>query len=739
MLFDGKHCVELSNESYKQIIAGITDDESMEQILNNLYKAPAGVITSYKETEYAPDLGVKKSSAHMELFPETTFTKPVEAEIHGIQLAETSNVARHIGTFGYHNSYYFFNANDEENRLYYTTFNESKEHYEPESVSPKDVNPKEAVLWGYNMLKKDPYHFENKAFEGDIQFLGILPYDPDDDTSLMMSPKVNDDVLFKCFYEGRESDTYTIKWEWKEPTSSSWNELKKEEVSLDGFPELKANFSASVRSIMVRVTALDSNDMPVQVMTVGFDFTKDQHGTTANIKEKNYDLGKASGLVYWDRAKSLLVYGLSEDPTILFKSDTNDPSYFPYPHNTVFFDEPIVQVVPFLDDIIVFTTTKLHIVSLLQEETGMLSQTIQTGLNIKPWDVHLIRVVRNMVFFKSGNYYYMIVPRKGTPDDLTIAPISKNMGFFFDSFEDNVKEILGKLYDVKNDLNLIHYYNYLDFEDVHNVYVFQVGDKYLNVALLYNTVDRTWRIHTYESENIYLPFKEDATQKGVLMCGTPVNDALHMGVQFFTYSNVSVRDRYIPYKWSVDSFTVLAPSETPEDEGYWELNYSAFPSEEGLGPHQFLNYQYLDTGYREQNSDFKKRYREIQFRLNNIFQQQLRFYTEFILDGDVRKNMSKYKTTHNIDPKDPNYGLLTVERELIDPSITPGGTVLADNEDDIGCWTLDKSAFPEFALWKTRVKVSGKGYNPRLIVLSKNQFNYEIMNVSWVFRPLYAR
>ena len=40
-----------------------------------------------------------------------------------------------------------------------------------------------------------------------------------------------------------------------------------------------------------------------------------------------------------------------------------------------------------------------------------------------------------MVFFKSGNYYYMVVPSlRSMTGELVLAPISKNIEFFLKQF-----------------------------------------------------------------------------------------------------------------------------------------------------------------------------------------------------------------------------------------------------------------------------------------------------------------
>jgi hypothetical protein len=101
--------------------------------------------------------------------------------------------------------------------------------------------------------------------------------------------------------------------------------------------------------------------------------------------------------------------------------------------------------------------------------------------------------------------------------------------------------------------------------------------------------------------------------------------------------------------------------------------------------------------------------------------------------------MSKYNMVQVTDPLDPNFGLITLERVLVDPSIIPGSTILAETTDDVNCWALDISRFPDTQFWKVRIPISGKGYAPRMLFISYNEKAYELLNNSWVARQLNAR
>ena len=625
------------------------------------------------------------------------FAIPEEASIHNIALDETSTISRHIGTFGFNDNYYCFFGNK---------LAQIKQSGDRELLTPKSLTPKEAVMWGYNMLLENPYNFVCNNTSAGVNLLGLMPYDANN--NLILSPIVNQTLTLKCFYAAA-SAKYKVIWEWKEVTASAWNKIEEQVINTSTNEPFKVTTSFSTSQIMVRITVFEekaniTSDNPLQVLSVGFNFNKEDYGSTANVKPELYDLSTCSGMTYWKNR--LILYGVEEDKTLLFVSDINDPTYFPYPTNTDIFDEPIIHAIPYMDDLLVFTTKKLWMLTLSEDGLSWSKKLIQSNLYIKPWDLHLIKIVKNMVFFRSGNYYYMVVPKSSsTTGELTIAPISKQIEYLLNNFEESLKDSVDKLYNYKDPLKLVHYYNFLDYEDIHNVYVFETTKGvYLNYVLLYNSLTRYWRSYMYESDTFMLPYKQDSTQRGELMS---IHDK---GIALYKYAQGFPKD----LRYASDGATLV------------ESKY-------------FPNYQLLDTGYRELYTDYKKRFREVQLKINNNSQQQLKFYSEFFIDGSLRKDTSRYKVVHHTDANDPKYGYLTLERELIEPSIIPGTTVLGETSKDTDCWLLDNSLFPEVLFWKIRMPVSGKGYSQTYTLISMNQHDYELLSISWIYRLLYSR
>lgn len=668
--------------------------------------------------------------------PMTVFcTIPDKAEIHDIPINNV-NLARHPGTYAWNESYYFFDAVN--SKVVHTIWDTETEKFIFQSDSPKTITPKEAVSYGYNMLLAQPYHFANtQGADGSvIQFLGMMPYDAND--NLCLTPLVNQSLNFEVFYQVPLNSRYYITIEWKVSTDSVWSEITHFDTTFTTVGTIHFAFSPPDESIIIRVSAYGytgetRNTYTDSVLAVGFTFDRTAYGSTANVTPKTYTLTAATGMTSWkDR---LLIWGIPENQNILFASEVNDPTYFPYPNNADTFDEPIKYVVPFLDNALVFTSTKLWLLTLSADGLSWSKKCIQHNLRIADWDIHLIQVVKNMVFFRSGNYYYMIVPKSGsTTGELTLAAVSKPMYYFFDKFRENSIDLIKTMYDREIITCVLkQYYNYLDFEDVHNVYVFQIDDgEYINLDLLYNTINRCWRVYTTGSPGILIPYKQDMTRKGVLcLANTQNSKTVFQLLQYTTNSNV-------------DYYNVDYTSTTP---------ITAFEA-----VHIWKNYQYFDSGYREHSSNFKKRYRELQFVINNRSTAALKFYTDFFIDGEQRRSHYMYKVVQNVDPASPEYGSITIERTLGEaieaaddyggatiqavlgaPIATPGSTVLGASLVDADAWNLDVDEFPNTSFWKVHFPVSGKGYTPRMVILSRNELPYELLNTSWIYRPMYSR
>ena len=816
-----KQCIE-NGVTYEQTVIGRLDPEDNDRGL--IWVITSNIFLDYAALVFTGDYTGPVSFSNYSFTEVPHICKFFSAEspkIHDIFLEtdEFRRIESPVGCFAYGNSFYFFGEEEEEEEvdgqtvvtvkkgLYRTVFDSSLNppRYKFEAVEPKAPTVSEAVAYGYNVLRNEAaYTFTNKhtIASGEVQFDGILPYEAGtSQTKLVMTPKKGQSIDLVCYYDVADGDTYDIVWESRETTSSDWTPLKKKEaITFDSSTVLLLEgFLAQDKEIMVRVVAYTHNtDEVVKAIVVGFDFTVANYGTANAFPQQTYDLTTATGVVsFTDR---IVAWGLPADPTILFISDYNEPSYFPYPNNIVVFDEPVIHCVEFMGKLVVFTVDKIYQVTQADDATSWKSEVLQTHLSIDPWDKHLIKTVRNMLYFKSGNYYYMMVPKsRSLTGELTVAPITTPITAFFDRFSVNVQEILEYTYGYTRSLELLTYYNFLDYDEVHNIYVFKFRSELtlnnplavLHFDIIYNTNDRTWKIWTFEAPNIIFPYRQEATRAGTLATTSLVNftdigDESVTGksriIQLFNWDNMLVRSCYIPHNCELNYNPSAATARIVDilmhiseeyafvsdetlifkhprlawvdgttlhiqDDGDFYVGYSKTEILQNVRKvyleqdnyYTFRNYQYIDTGYRKDELHAKKRYREVQFQINNLDKKNINFGMDYILDGSPRRVMYKYEVSQMIDEMDPEFGIVYVNSDPLDFGPYPHTDFKIDDIDLTNQWTIDQDLIPEVSLWKIRVALSGKGYAPRLRLYSRDEKRFELMNINWISKIMHMR
>lgn len=685
------------------------------------------------------------------------------AEIHGMELLQKIEPetdpditpetvpntlgVRVIGTWAYNNNYYFY---DDEGKccvysyytedVYETPSSETAQHYKNDPkldvYTPKALTAKEAVTYGYNMLLEDPYHFVNTAGGNVLEFTGLLPYV---NGELCMGPAQNQNIRFIATGTIPLNKQYKFVAEWSTMNNTSWNTIKEWTVDTGADVstlEIAFDFAPPVEEAIIRINAYPvtdntAADIADSVLAVGFSFKRAGYSNTINSDKKQYSIHKASGICYWKNR--IVAWGVPEDDTILFMSDVNDPTYFPYPNNIETFTSAIQYCTPFGDDLLVFTADALYIIALADDGASWTCKCLQRNLSIAAWDVHLVQTVKNMLFFKSGNYYYMVVPKSSSlTGELTIADVSKPMRGFFDNFKTSVLEILNNTYmpEVEyTDFGIAHYYNYLSKDSVHNVYMLVVPgihkthDTYVNLDVIYDTVNRTWRVYTYGSSARLVPHNTSSTQDTMFVSKFQFEtNNKRTGIQHLVW-NIEREDMYLQHN--------DARLATVGDK---HIKPSANQKQSIIG-----NRQLIDTGYREHASNFKKRYRELQFTINNLSLSALQFYVSFLIDGALRKSWYGYEIVQDTNPESTTYGVISVRRVLLPSISNTAGSPVTPSTTVLDGWMLDMSAFPDNGYWKCRVAVSGKGYVPRMLINSPNAKIFELLNISWVYRTLYSR
>lgn len=612
-----------------------------------------------------------------------------------------------------------------------------------EEVTPTEVQPTQAINYGYNMFKDNPYTFENGlTATGGIQLTGVVPYD--EQGNLLLTARPGTPIVFRLYYKypnTDENDKYLVQWEVQDLNNASNPEvIHKVRGSKEYTPGDDIDFaytpSYTAFSIIVRLykkSEMEAQDAaweadtslqalvtkddyltPNRVTTLAsYYLTSNSNSSTLNVEAVSYDMGTATGMCTWQQR--LVMWGVRNAKSTIFISEINDPGYMPYPNNCEILNSDVICAIPYLSHLLVFTTTALYKLTIGEDGLSYTSKRIQERLNMQPSDAASVLTVQNMVYFKSGNYYYMVVPNNASAtEDTQLAPVSRSIEQMLDNMQETITSVINEVYNLTTDvrynpiqLELLDYSTYIANTQVRNVYKVQVTyqastgktrSDIIDVCLNYDTVLRAWTMYMYQATPYRMTvYKHNVTGETVF-------------VHLFT-------NDYVTY-----SSLVQADAKHPKDD--FELMESV--------ERVFGNWQLIDTGYRDFNEELKKRFREVQFCVNILDNETLSFHTAFVVDDVDVVPMYNHTVSQCTDPNDINYGVIFVERELVEGIQTPALTEL--NE-----WTLDAAMFPDCTVHKVRYKVSGKGYGGSVKILSKNEVPFELLHINWVYRVMFAR
>lgn len=623
---------------------------------------------------------------------------------------EDASGVRHIGMLVYNSD------------IYYNT------RFKIVEVVPEEISAAEAVNYGYNMLDDDPYVFDNEeTATGSLLLLGILPYDPVTN-ELEFSSNVGKDIKFTCTYQWPTAHAnlkYKVQWETKDLTQLNSDVIVQQYVadSPEYTPgdEVSLVYKAPFKQFTVIVKFYLSTDttQPIKVMQLpAYYLSADGKGSTYGMDPVNYDLTTATHMASWKGR--LILWGVEGAETILFTSALNNPAFFPFPQYIDIFDERIIGAIPYLGSLMVFTESTLIRVDVDEEYNYLTHTVVQERLSLSKYDVNTIILVKNMIYFKSNDKYYLIVPKtdSSVTNAVQLAPISTPISYLLDHFEESIQDIIYDMYELEEsedavyepyDIQLMYYHNYLEKDEIRNVYKLKVKESssgkgfYVDFMLIYDTLTRNWRIHIVQvSKRRMLPYKQSVS-----------DNTIFINIAKFT----------VPYTiWKLQ--TIQQSKSLVEDSIALDYNWPPF----------YQNYQLLDTGYSDNSNTNKKRFRELQLSIDQTDKVPLEFYTGFYVDDLNTKAMYDYQVTRPYDEYGYPTNTIYVERILSEPSTISGPTRL-----DSSSWSLGSSRLGETSVTKVRISVSGKGYAGRLKLLSRNLNMYRILNNTWVYRLMNMR
>lgn len=400
-------------------------------------------------------------------------------------------------------------------------------------------------------------------------------------------------------------------------------------------------------------------------------------------------------------ANSILAWGIEGFENNVYASKVNNPNYFPV-LNAVNCEQPIVAVEPYLNSaIVLFTSDNVYVGELIASDNARIAYSqvipklVSANTGLAKEDVKSIQEVKQLLFFKSYDKFYVAAPTSTTAVvSYKLIDITQPIRLFLKDFTSHIEEILKVMYNIDVvDHTIVPSYidYYVDKDEVcvlHRLFCATLEDPfYVDVVLRYNVVNQVWFVDMYQSSAVMKPCKL-------------------IGTNYTSYINI-------------------------EDEELILLHEVANTFVDDTSSNQRIhNYQLLDSGARALDEFKKKRFRELDFVVNNRSKQTLLFNCTFILDDEERQGTYVYEKYIDLDPNSPTYGTITYTPTLYDNLAVPG---VSENIE------LDSNIFPDLNKVKLRLKTSGKGYYGQYRLLSKNEADYELLNHMWVYRAMNAR
>lgn len=599
-----------------------------------------------------------------------------------------------------------------------------------EVIEPKTLNPTEVTSSGWNILHESPYVLEDVS-GGAPRVLGLILY-PDTTTDIpVVNPKVGQTYSLRVYYQYLNASlTYQYKVETLD--AEQYNAEYSTIIDWTNFTtgsDLFINFTPVYTKTQLRVTIrlADTSNTESSLPRL-FDTTE------TNIEAREFDLSTAKGMINWFSCIGL--YGVEGAPDTIFFSDIEDPSYFPFPNNTVTFDNEILAVHNYLDMLLVITTDSIILVQIGSTIASCTQKKVMTNIFIPEIDAVNTIILKDQIFFKTDTQFYVLKPNKYTSDatDLKNFTNSTAIANLTINFTEETLKILNRVFrpitneESKLRRKIVHFTDFdvvniesaVKNEEVHYVYTIvpYIEEKSfgnLNLHLVYNTVTRSYRLY---------------------LVGIGDDDVSHT-VKHYRNKQSGAFYEIIPYNLE-NSANILIVKESLNGrddniiQGDWQLT-----------PY-YNNYNYLDTGIVAIDDTYNKRYRELQMNIINKEDSKIRFYTDVKIDGKLNVTSTRYEVQNITDPDDPDYGLVYVIPTEVDDLETMmtsyGNTALEDEESELTkYWEVDLSAFPDLDMATIKLKLWGKGRRSSFQVLCTDLKNYELSSFIWVYRIMNVR
>lgn len=401
----------------------------------------------------------------------------------------------------------------------------------PTKIQAKAPAISEATSVGFNMLLPNPYAFANsKGLTLEPQ--GIMPYVPGSNKQILMSANLGETIEFECIYRYTDGTKFFTKWEYLSSTSNTPIVISDYEdtpnvAGVRIFKLIKADdpkFSLRVTFVPEKADKPGEKDLRLSKVVVFPTYTAGD-SYMRDISAYKYDLHNATGIGHY--RTMLCLWGVPGADTTLFFSDIDDPSYFPFANNIIAFDHKILGVQSYQGGLLVFTTNSIYLVEGIMPSEFTVTEMYQS-LQFDKEDMESLCVIKDMIFIRSGEDYYMMVPNTYTGDtvNLKLTTLSKPIKELTSNWKQFIyflsTDVFGWSLGWDKDTKVEQYdfVNFIDNNKIKNIYRFAVYEdnvvlkRYqIDIILVFDTTVNVWTV-----EYINLPFNEFVVSNGEFYC-----------------------------------------------------------------------------------------------------------------------------------------------------------------------------------------------------------------------------
>lgn len=673
--------------------------------------------------------------------------------------------------------------------------------YKP--VTGKTINPVEAYTSGFNLLLAEEglmYRFENNQ-TGAPSILGVIPYTNKTDYIPEFYPVVGNEITVGVWYAYTGASTQVqFKLEIRNgdaayDSSEGWELIQDWGTNITPSKTEAAffTFNAKYANTMYRIQIRNKDDDTTVSSTVRllYAFNTDLSTIDATITP---DIGTAKGMVTWQSCLGL--YGFANARNMLIFSAVEEPDYFPFPDNVIVFDNEILAVHNYLDNLIVITVDSIFLLTVGTSIATSIQKRILANIHIPEIDAVNLVVLKDQIFFKTDTQFYVLKPNTYTSDatDLKNYVNSTAMANYLNNFTEETVRLLNKDFimicqkyskELKQDIKFLDFdvhdtWSIIRDNEVHYIYnitpklgyvidrLFKQEDVTLVRDILSGKVELTPEYLMLYDLNRDGYIKEDDLITITDMADTGKHVSLNriikedemlnlhfvyntmtrawrlyfspVGTQETSFIPILYRNKqsgsfyeFFPHDYDGDStISIIEQSYDLVDDNIVDVDGWNLVTD-------FNNYPYIETGTIVADDLFTKRFREVQLNLINLEKTKIRFYTNFVLDGQDRVDATRYLVEHITDVNDPDYGRVWVTPMEATNLDLVGLTTLANTELETDFWEVDLSHFPDLTVLSVRFELQGRGRRGNLQLLNTSLKRYELSDINWVYRMMNAR